>query len=146
VSRELGIPCIVGARNARKIIGQGNNIILDVSSGTVYFAGRNKRPNSNTHSTNINFQEGVDLASFYCPDTVKRTVFNSKIFYYEIFENSLFYYTNEGITKAEVEKHIRKKKINITNVTEGGKMKSNLLSIFIEGAPFYFKDKNKHHI
>ncbi len=142
VSRELGIPCIVGARNARKIIGQGNNIILDASSGTVYFAGRNKRPNNNTHSTNINFQEGVDLASFYCPDTVKRAVFNSKIFYYEIFENSLFYYTNEGITKAEVEKYIRKKKINITNVTEGGKMKSNLLSMFIEGAPFYFKDKN----
>ena len=141
VSRELGIPCIVGARNARKIIGQGNNIILDASSGTVYFTGRNKRPNKNPSAANINFQEEADLASFYCPDAVKRAVFNSKIFYYEIFESSLFYYTNEGITKAEVEKYVKKKKINIANVMKGGKMKSNFLSMFIEGIPFYFKDK-----
>src|SRR5881296_1845397 len=36
VSREMGIPCIVGARNATKLLGSGKEYTVDAKSGVVY--------------------------------------------------------------------------------------------------------------
>ncbi|MFA6268886.1 MAG: PEP-utilizing enzyme [archaeon] len=36
VSRELGIPCIVGASNATQLLKQGQKILLDATNGVVY--------------------------------------------------------------------------------------------------------------
>lgn len=36
VSRELGIPCIVGAQNATQILKQGQKVLLDATNGVVY--------------------------------------------------------------------------------------------------------------
>jgi len=44
VSRELGVPCIVGAKNATKVLKNGDLIVVDGSSGKVYKA--NIKPSS----------------------------------------------------------------------------------------------------
>src|SRR5207244_12116140 len=36
VSREMGIPCIVGARNATKLMQMGQEYTVDAKSGVVY--------------------------------------------------------------------------------------------------------------
>ncbi|MBP6333080.1 MAG: hypothetical protein KA342_06495 [Aminivibrio sp.] len=36
LSRELGIPCIVGARNATAVLAEGQNVIVDATRGVVF--------------------------------------------------------------------------------------------------------------
>src|SRR5207245_9422394 len=36
VSREMGIPCIVGARNATRLLGSGKEYTVDAKTGVVY--------------------------------------------------------------------------------------------------------------
>jgi pyruvate,water dikinase len=38
ISREFGIPCIVGAENATKVLKNGQKVILDANSGFIYEA------------------------------------------------------------------------------------------------------------
>jgi len=38
LSRELGIPCIVGARNATKILSEGQLVLVDATRGVVFQA------------------------------------------------------------------------------------------------------------
>ena len=46
VSRELGIPCVVGAEKATKIIKKGLVVTLNGSTGEIYKGGIQKRPKS----------------------------------------------------------------------------------------------------
>lgn len=36
ISREFGIPCIVGTKNATKLLRNGQKILLDATTGEVY--------------------------------------------------------------------------------------------------------------
>lgn len=36
LSRELGIPCIVGARNATEVLAEGQNVVVDATRGVVF--------------------------------------------------------------------------------------------------------------
>jgi len=36
ISREIGIPCIVGAKDALSVLKEGQKVLLDASNGVVY--------------------------------------------------------------------------------------------------------------
>ena len=44
VSRELGVPCIVGTRNATRILKDGARVTVDGSNGLVFLGGRPRPP------------------------------------------------------------------------------------------------------
>ena len=51
VSRELGVPCVVGTREATKLVTDGAEVTVDGKTGTVYRGARSAKPGSSPAAT-----------------------------------------------------------------------------------------------
>ena len=138
VSRELKIPCVVGVKNATAVIKDGTEIILDGAGGTVYLVNKNskQRKANKIKKPGTLVGKQIDLASLYCIDTAKRAIYDSNVFYYEIFDGVMTYYSDK-ISKVKINEYIGKNRLNLASVSHGDMIKFYI----IDGLPVYFKDK-----
>jgi phosphohistidine swiveling domain-containing protein len=139
VSRELDLPCVVGIKNAMRLIGDSANVVLDGTSGIVYLVDKKvSHKQTNKQISRLNkANDALDPSSLYCIDAAKHAVLASKSFYYEIFDNIITYYTSDKITKSEVELYAKNSHLDFNKIVRGNMIKSYI----IEGLPIYFKDK-----
>ncbi len=71
VSRELGIPCVVGTNNATDILKNGQIVTIDGSRGTVYEGKITAQTKSDTYDTNLKTRTRV-YVNLFDPDLVDR--------------------------------------------------------------------------
>lgn len=74
VSRELGIPCIAGYKDAISSFPTGTKIILDASNGKII---------SNGIENNINSKKSFEYGELYCFDNTIKVNFNDTVVFFE---------------------------------------------------------------
>ena len=135
VSRELRIPCVVGVKEAMKVIKDGAEVVLDGTRGTICLVDKGKK-SVRIPESNKKYAKMVDLASLYCIDAAKRASYGSKTFYYEISDDIMTYYS-DGISKATVARYVKINHLKPKEIVHGDMVKFYI----IDGLPIYFRDR-----
>ena len=103
VSRELGIPCIAGYKDAISAFPTGTKIILDASNGKII---------SNGIENSINSKKSFEYGELYCFDNGVKVDFDGTIVFFETTPNGMMLYmsSDEATPKKmeEIEKFARK--------------------------------------
>lgn len=104
ISRELGIPAVVGVKNATKSLKTGQKVYVNGGAGLVSIDGK---PIANVKTRQF------DMSTLYCLDTMLPTTIDGKKVYYEILPEKLVYYTDAKLDKNTVNKHFRDMGLNL---------------------------------
>ncbi|MBQ7140078.1 MAG: hypothetical protein IJO32_01085 [Bacilli bacterium] len=96
VSRELGIPCIAGYKNAINLFPTGTKIVLDASNGKVI---------SNGIENTLNTEKGFEFGELYCFDNAHRVDFdNFNVFFESTYGGLMLHMNSENATPKNMEK------------------------------------------
>lgn len=102
VSRELGIPCIAGYKNAINLFPTGTKIILDASNGKIIANGVNDL---------INSKKGFEFGELYCFDNAIKVNFDTFSAFFEMTYGGLMLHMESKDANPEnmlkVEKYAR---------------------------------------
>ncbi len=99
LARELKIPCVVGVPDIMSKLKNGDNVVVDGSSGIVY--------KSDTLPPVLNTTPTLDYSFIY--DFSKMTEIDNTKSYYEEFDNMIIYYSDKEMNLPELQKHLRNK-------------------------------------
>ena len=99
LARELKIPCVVGVPDIMSKLKNGDNVVVDGSSGIVY--------KSDTLPPVLNTTPTLDYSFIY--DFSKMTEIDNTKSYYEEFDNMIIYYSDKEMNLAELQKHLGNK-------------------------------------
>ncbi len=103
VSRELGIPCIAGYRNAISLFPTGTKLVLDASNGKII---------ANGVEDALNTKKGVEFGELYCFDNSLKVDFgNFKAFFELTYGGLMLHMASDDATPKnmeQVEKYARK--------------------------------------
>lgn len=103
VSRELGIPCVAGYKNAITLFPTGTKIVLDASNGKVIANGK---------VDSLNTKKGFEFGELYCFDNAHNVNFgNFDVYFESTFGGLMLHMDSEDATPKNmdiVEKYARK--------------------------------------
>lgn len=103
VSRELGIPCIAGYKNAISLFPTGTKLVLDASNGKII---------ANGVEDSLNTKKGFEFGELYCFDNALKVDFgNFKAFFELTYGGLMLHMAGDDATPEnmeQVEKYARK--------------------------------------
>ncbi len=103
VSRELGIPCIAGYKNAIKLFPTGTKLVLDASNGKIV---------ANGIEDSLNTKKSFEFGELYCFDNALKVDFEDFKVFFELTYGGLMLHmaSDDAIPKnmERVEKYARK--------------------------------------
>lgn len=103
VSRELGIPCIAGYKNAISLFPTGTKLVLDASNGKII---------ANGVEDSLNTKKGFEFGELYCFDNALKVDFsNFKAFFELTYGGLMLHMAGDDATSEnmeQVEKYARK--------------------------------------
>lgn len=103
VSRELGIPCIAGYKNAISLFPTGTKLVLDASNGKII---------ANGVEDSLNTKKGFEFGELYCFDNALKVDFSTfKAFFELTYGGLMLHMAGDDATSEnmeQVEKYARK--------------------------------------
>lgn len=103
VSRELGIPCIAGYKNAINLFPTGTKLVLDASNGKII---------ANGIEDSLNTKKSFEFGELYCFDNALKVDFGDfKVFFEMTYGGLMLHMAGEDATPKnmeQVEKYSRK--------------------------------------
>ena len=96
VSRELGIPCIAGYKNAITLFPTGTKLVLDASNGKII---------ANGIEDTLNIKKSFEFGELYCFDNALKVDFSDfKVFFELTYGGLMLHMDSEDATPENMEK------------------------------------------